>query len=91
MRRVYVTIPAFALANMLREHKNYFHYTRVKHGIPADAKLIRSGYIANGNDPTSDGDFFLTFEHESFPEIKEGNISEPFVVTFQTIQTADEF
>ena len=90
MRRQYVKIPFSVLADMIREHKNPLKYTRIKSGIPLDARLIETGtFIPDGYGGTEAG-VFLTFEHESFPEIKEGVVSPPFNIEVQTIVTMEE-
>ena len=50
----------------------------VERGIPTDGKIVDRGYIEKY------GNFYITIEHHSFPELSEGcqiPISDPILLT----------
>ena len=88
MKRKFVKLTDVALKQFVTQH-THPTYLRVKEGIPETAKLIKWGFLPS-SDLDSEGFVFLVFEDESFPEIKEGTISEEMFIVVRTHIFADE-
>jgi hypothetical protein len=81
MKRKVFTISPEYLKRTLEQDADY-HY-QILDGIPKDAKIVQCGFIDESSYRTPA--FYMTVEHESFPEIQEGTIAEPSAITVRTL------
>lgn len=68
-----IKIPLATLIFWFTENKEY-HFKCVQ-GLPENSKYVRAGH-------NQDGDMFIIVEHESFPELKHGDIIPEIEILF---------